>query len=38
MIAFGLGLLIGCGLESGFFCFCAGMGVIALGFWCCRKK
>jgi len=38
LIAFGLGLLVGMNLESGFFCFFAGLGIIGLGFWCGRRK
>lgn len=38
LIAFGLGLLIGSCLESGFFCFFIGVGIMALGFWCNGRK
>ena len=38
LIAFGLGLLIGTWLESGFFCFFLSMTMIALGFWCSGRK
>lgn len=38
LIAFGLGLLIGSCLESGFFCFFIGVGIMALGFWCSGRK
>ena len=35
---FGLGLLVGSGLESGLLCICGGLGLICLGFGCLRKK
>ncbi len=38
LVAFGLGLLVGCWLESGFFCFMVGFGIICLGIWCGTKK
>ncbi|MCD7755401.1 MAG: hypothetical protein LUJ09_03575 [Firmicutes bacterium] len=38
LAAFGFGLLIGTCLESAFFCCCAGIGIMALGAWCARKK
>ena len=38
LITFGLGLLIGTWLESGFFSFLIGIGIMALGFWCAGKK
>jgi hypothetical protein len=38
LIAFGLGILVGTLLESGFFTFCIGLGIMALGFWCVGKK
>lgn len=38
LIAFGFGLLIGTCLESGFVCFCIGIGIMGLGFWCMGKK
>ncbi len=38
LITFGLGLLLGNWLESGFLCFCMSMIVVALGFWCAGKK
>ena len=38
LIAFGFGLIVGMGLESGFFCFFVGISVMALGFWCLSKK
>lgn len=38
LIAFGLGLLVGMCLESGFFCFFVGLGIIGLGCWCMSKK
>lgn len=31
-VAFGLGLLIGCGMESGFWCCALGIGAIVVGF------
>ncbi len=36
--AFGLGLLIGCGLESGFWCCVFGIGLLIFGFACNHKK
>ena len=38
MIAFGLGLIVGLCLESGFFCSFLGVGMIALGFWSLGKR
>ncbi len=38
LIAFGLGLLVGMLLNSGFVSFLIGMGIIALGCWCMGKK
>jgi hypothetical protein len=38
LIAFGLGLLIGTFLESGFFCFLIGLGIVGLGCWCAGKR
>ncbi len=38
LMAFGVGVLIGSCLESGFFCFCLGAGMIGLGCWCAGKK
>ena len=38
LIAFGLGLLIGICLESGFFCFLIGVGIMGLGCWCLGKR
>lgn len=38
LIAFGLGVLIGSCLESGFFSFCAGVIIIGLGCWCAKRK
>ena len=38
LIAFGLGILIGSCLQTGFFCFFGGFGIIALGCWCAKKK
>lgn len=35
---FGLGLLVGCGLESGLLATCAGIGLIVLGFSFLRQK
>ena len=37
-VSFGLGLLIGNGLESGLLCLCAGLGIIVSGFCMCRRK
>ena len=37
-IAFGLGLLIGCSIESGFWCCILGIGLIISGFVACGKK
>jgi len=36
--SFGLGLLIGAGLESALLSVCLGVGLIVLGFGCFRKK
>jgi len=38
LLSFGLGLLIGNGLESDFLCLCAGIGLMVFGFFVCRKK
>jgi len=38
LMAFGFGLLVGCCLESTFFCCCVGLGIMALGLWCNTKK
>ncbi len=38
LVAFGVGMLVGYWLESGFFCFVAGVAVVALGLWCASKK
>jgi len=38
LITFGLGLLVGNCLESGFVCFVIGVGISVLGFWCAGKK
>jgi hypothetical protein len=38
LITFGLGLLIGILLESGFISSCIGLVFIGLGFWCGKKK
>ncbi len=37
-IGFGLGLLTGCSMESGFWCCILGIGAICLGFGCLQKK
>ena len=37
-IAFGLGLLIGCSMESGFWCCVLGVGAIICGFVMMGKK
>ena len=29
---------VGCCLESTFFCWCVGVGIMGLGFWCNGKK
>lgn len=38
LTAFGLGLLVGMCLESGFFCGCVGIGIIGLGIWCAKRR
>lgn len=38
LVTFGLGLLVGMCLESGFFCFFVGLGIIGLGIWCMKKR
>ncbi len=38
IFAFGLGLIVGNGFESGFWCLCAGLGAIIFGFCVCRRK
>ena len=38
LMAFGFGLLVGMCLESGFFTFLIGIGIIGLGLWCNGKK
>lgn len=38
LIAFGVGLLVGMLLESGFFAFFVGIGIMGLGIWCIGKK
>ena len=38
LLSFGLGLLIGNGLESGFLWLCIGIGLMVFGFCVCRKK
>ncbi len=35
---FGLGLLVGCGLESGLLATCAGIGLICFGLSLLRQK
>lgn len=37
-IAFGLGLLIGCSIESGFWCCMLGIGAIVCGFFSVQRK
>ena len=37
-IAFGLGLLIGCSMEAGFWCCVLGIGAIVFGFVMLGKK
>ena len=38
LLAFGLGILIGACLESGFWCFTLGIGAIVFGFVHMQKK
>lgn len=38
MLAFGLGLLVGCRVESGFFCSCWGIILTVLGVIWLQKK
>ncbi len=38
IMAFGLGLLIGCCIESGFWCCMLGIAAIILGFGLLQKK
>ncbi len=38
LVAFGLGLLVGMLLTSGFVTFVIGAGIIGLGCWCLSKK
>lgn len=38
LMAFGLGMMVGLCLESGFFCFLIGLIIIGLGIWCTGKK
>ena len=38
MIAFGLGVLIGTWLESGFLCHCMGLATLVFGVCVLRKK
>ncbi len=38
LVAFGLGLLVGMVLNSGFVSFLIGLGIIGLGCWCMSKK
>ena len=37
-ISFGLGLLVGCSFQSGFWCCVLGIGLMILGFLFCQKK
>lgn len=38
LAAFGAGLLVGAWLGSGFFCMCAGLGLLGLGIAVAQKK
>ena len=38
LLTFGLGLLVGMCLESGFFCFFVGIAIMCLGCWCMKRK
>lgn len=38
LVAFGLGLLVGMVLNSGFTSFCIGVGIMGLGCWCMSRK
>lgn len=38
LMAFGLGMMVGLCLESGFFCFLIALIIIGLGAWCTGKK
>lgn len=38
VLAFGLGVLVGLSLESGFFCFCGAIGLIIFGMCLLRQK
>lgn len=38
LITFGLGLLVGLCLESGFFCVLVGFLIMGLGCWCCKRR
>ena len=38
LVTFGLGIFFGIWVESAFFCCCAAIGVIVLGFWTGLKK
>ena len=38
LVAFGLGLLVGMCLESGFFCFTVGIAIMVMGLWCMKKR
>ncbi len=38
MVAFGLGILVGLNLESGFFCCVVAVGIMVAGLGCLRKK
>lgn len=38
LAAFGLGILVGLWLEGGFFCFCIGVAMVAVGLMVMRRK
>ncbi len=38
LITFGVGILLGNWLSSGFLCFCMSFILVILGFWCAGKK
>lgn len=38
LLAFGLGLVVGCWMESEFVCNCLGIGLIAVGVLVLQKK
>ena len=38
LLAFGIGLLVGAKIGSGFFCICFAFGLVAFGFSVWRKK